>query len=86
MRASLCLVLGIVALFAVGGCRLARDLLPRTHTTSRSPDGRYVAFVHQGLNPDPPDDHLYLGPVGQPARAALWRALRVRCYFMVSPR
>ena len=27
-----------------------------------------MAFVHQGLNPDPPDDHPYLGPVGQPAR------------------
>jgi len=27
-----------------------------------------VAFVRQALNLDPPDDHLYLGPVGQPAR------------------
>jgi hypothetical protein len=68
MRVSLYAALGLVALFALAGCQLARDLLPRTHTSSRSPDGRYVAFVHQGLNPDPPDDHLYLGPVGQPAR------------------
>src|SRR5262245_38041060 len=68
MRAAAYPVLGLVALLAMGGCQLAHDLLPRTHTTSRSPDGRYVAFVHQGLNPDPPDDHLYLGPVGQPAR------------------
>ena len=68
MRSPLYPALGLVALFAAGGCQLARDLLPRTHTSSRSPDGRYVAFVHQGLNPDPPDDHLYLGPVGQPAR------------------
>jgi hypothetical protein len=67
-RSPLYPALGLVALFAIGGCQLARDLLPRTHTSSRSPDGRYVAFVHQGLNPDPPDDHLYLGPVGQPAR------------------
>jgi len=68
MRAALYPTLGLVALFAIGGCQLAHDLLPRTHTSSRSPDGRYMAFVHQGLNPDPPDDHLYLGPVGQPAR------------------
>lgn len=27
-----------------------------------------LASVHQGLNPDPPDDHLYLGSVGQAAR------------------
>ena len=68
MRGALYLVLGFVALFAIGGCQMARDLLPRTHTSSTSPDGRYVAFVYQGLNPDPPDDHLYLGPVGQSAR------------------
>jgi hypothetical protein len=68
MRATLYLALGLAALFASAGCQLARDLLPRTHTSSRSPDGRHVAFVYQGLNPDPPDDHLYLGPVGQPAR------------------
>jgi hypothetical protein len=42
--------------------------LPRTHTSPRSLDGRYAAFVHQGLNPDPPGDHLYLGPAGQSAR------------------
>ena len=68
MRTVLCPALGLVTLFATGGCQLAHDLLPRTHTSSRSPDGRYVAFVHQGMNSDPPDDHLYLGPVGQPAR------------------
>jgi len=68
MRTTLYAALGLVALFASGGCQLARDLLPRTHTSSRSPDGRHLAFVYQGLNPDPPDDHLYLGSVGQPAR------------------
>jgi hypothetical protein len=68
MRVPLYSALVLVALFAVGGCQLARDLLPRTHTTSRSPDGRYVGFVHQGLNSDPPDDHLYLAKVGHPAR------------------
>jgi hypothetical protein len=65
-------VLPAVAAFAlaagVSGCRLAADLLPRTHTTAVSPDGRYTAFVHQELNPDPPDDHLYLGPSGGAAR------------------
>jgi hypothetical protein len=44
------------------GCELARDLLPRTHTVSTSPDGRTHAFVRQHLNPDPPDDHLYVVP------------------------
>jgi hypothetical protein len=68
MRAPFYRALGLVTLFAVAGCQLARDLLPRTHTSSRSPDGRYVAFVHQGLNSDPPDDHLYLAQVGKPAR------------------
>jgi hypothetical protein len=68
MRTPLSSALGLVALLAMAGCQLARDLLPRTHTSSRSPDGRYAAFVHQALNPDPPDDHLYLGPVGQSAR------------------
>jgi hypothetical protein len=68
MRAPLYSALALVALVAIGGCQLARDLLPRTHTSSRSPDGRYMAFVHQALNSDPPDDHLYLGPVGQHAR------------------
>jgi hypothetical protein len=56
--AALCVCLG--ALLAGSGCRLAQDLLPRTHTTSTSPDGRYYAFVRQHLNPDPPDDHLYI--------------------------
>ena len=55
-------------LVATSGCRLANDLLPRTHTTSTSPDGRYVAFVHQDLNTDPPDDHLYLGGTDERAR------------------
>ena len=68
MRAPLCSALGLVAIFAVGGCQLARDLLPRTHTSSRSPDGRYEAFVHQGLNSDPPDDHLYVSLAGRPPR------------------
>jgi hypothetical protein len=47
------------------GCQMARDFLPRTHTTSTSPDGRYFAFVRQELNIDPPDDHLFFGAVGQ---------------------
>jgi hypothetical protein len=68
MRASRFAALGLLALLGTGGCTLAQDLLPRTHTASASPDGRYLAFVYQGLNPDPPDDHLYLGPVGQSPR------------------
>jgi hypothetical protein len=35
---------------------------------STSPDGRHVAYVYQQLNPDPPDDHLYLGPSTRQAR------------------
>jgi hypothetical protein len=53
---------------AASGCRQARDFLPRTHTTSLSPDGRYTAFVRQGLNIDPPDDHLFLAARGGPSR------------------
>ena len=55
-------------LVANSGCHLAHDLLPRTHTMSTSPDGRHVAYVYQQLNPDPPDDHLYLGPSKRQAR------------------
>ena len=62
------LVIGLAALAATAGCQLASDLVPRTHTTSVSPDGRYTAFVHQEASIDPPDDHLYLGPSGGRAR------------------
>jgi hypothetical protein len=68
MRSTLCALLYATSVVAVAGCQLANDLLPRTHTTSTSPDGRYVAFVHQELNPDPPDDHLYLGRTDERAR------------------
>jgi hypothetical protein len=60
-----------VAILAGAGCQAARDFLPRTHTTSTSPDGRSYAFVRQHLNPDPPDDHLYIGRVGGPATHVL---------------
>jgi hypothetical protein len=55
-------------LVAVSGCR---DFLPRTHTTSSSPDGRHTAYVRQGFNIDPPDDHLYLATAGQAPRRLL---------------
>jgi hypothetical protein len=58
----------LAAIVVTSGCRLAHDLLPRTHTTSTSPDGRYYAFVRQHLNVDPPDDHIYLGTAGRSAR------------------
>jgi hypothetical protein len=64
VRALLCATFAV----ALAACQLANDLLPRTHTTSTSPDRRYVAFVHQDLNPDPPDDHLYLGRTDERAR------------------
>ena len=60
-----------VAILAGTGCQASRDFLPRTHTTSRSPDGRFYAFVRQHLNPDPPDDHLYVGLLGGPAKQVL---------------
>jgi hypothetical protein len=47
---------------------MAHDFLPRTHTVSVSPDGKYTAFVRQHFNSDPPDDHLYLGPADGRAR------------------
>lgn len=59
------LVVCVLAVAAGSGCQIARDLLPRTHTTSASPDGRYTAFVRQHLNTDPPDDHLYLSVAGR---------------------
>jgi hypothetical protein len=50
------------------GCQVSKDFLPRTHTTSTSPDGRHRAFVRQGFNIDPPDDHLYIAPAGAAPR------------------
>jgi len=61
-------IAGSLSLAPITGCRLAHDLLPRTHTESTSPDGRHYAFVRQHLNSDPPDDHLYLGVSGRHAR------------------
>jgi hypothetical protein len=58
----------IAALATTAACEVATDLLPRTHTTSASPDGRHTAFVRQGLSVDPPDDHLYLGATGGTTR------------------
>ena len=70
MAVRLCVrsIVCAAAVFAAGGCRLARDLLPRTHTVAASPDRQYVASVYQGLNPDPPDDHLYLSTAGRRAQ------------------
>lgn len=68
LRAVSKVVVMLQALVATTGCQLANDLLPRTHTTSQSPDGRYTAFVRQGASLDPPDDHLYLGPSGGQTR------------------
>ena len=53
---------------ATCGCRVGQDFLPRTHTTSVSPNGHHTAFVRQAFNIDPPDDHLYLSVSGGPAR------------------
>lgn len=58
------LTLCIAAVATTTACEVATDLLPRTHTTSPSPDGRHTAYVRQGFSVDPPDDHLYLGATG----------------------
>jgi hypothetical protein len=62
----------IAALVSLAGCgELRREFLPRTHTTSTSPDGRWSAWVRQGFNIDPPDDHLFIkGPDGQAFKLA----------------
>ena len=46
--------------------RGSNSVPPDDHTSSRSPDGRYVAFVHQGLNPSAA--FSVPRPGGQPAR------------------
>ena len=71
MHAPLSVWLVCVAVVLSSGCRLARDLLPRTHTTAVAPDGQTRAFVRQHLNPDPPDDHLYIARPGEPAREVM---------------
>jgi hypothetical protein len=64
MRTPSSVWLVCVAVVLSSGCRLARDLLPRTHTTAVAPDGQTLAFVRQHLNSDPPDDHLYIARRG----------------------
>lgn len=64
MRCAVAALSICAATTAVLGCQVARDLLPRTHTFSTSPDGRTQAFIRQHLNSDPPDDHLYIVPPG----------------------
>jgi hypothetical protein len=66
---KLALVIAMALTVSATACRQARDLLPRTHTISTSPDGRWRAWVRQELNLDPPDDHLFLkGPDGRTVR------------------
>lgn len=62
MRRHIAALLACAAAAGLSGCTVAGDLLPRTHTVSTAPDGRTKAFIRQHLNPDPPDDHLYLVP------------------------
>ena len=71
MRTLLSVCLVCVAVVLSSGCRLAKDLLPRTHTTAVAPDGQARAFVRQHLNPDPPDDHLYIARPGEPAQEVM---------------
>jgi len=71
MRAHLSVWLVCVAVGISSGCRLARDLLPRTHTTAVAPDGQARAFVRQHLNSDPPDDHLYIARPGERAQEVM---------------
>lgn len=77
MRRPLAALLACTAASGLIGCQRAReishDLLPRTHTVSTSPNGRTRAFVRQHLNPDPPDDHLYI--VSEDGRPSLLMAL-----------
>jgi hypothetical protein len=46
----------LILALAVTSC----ELVPGTHTSSVSPDGRSTAYVRQGLSIDPPEDHLFL--------------------------
>jgi len=62
MRRRIAVLVACAAAAGLSGCNIASDLRPRTHTVSTAPDGRTQAFVRQHLNPDPPDDHLYLVP------------------------
>ncbi len=71
MARRVALVLWATGCLAAFGCQMAHDFLPRTHTVSRSPDGRYAAYVRQGFNIDPPDDHLYVGAARGPARRVM---------------
>lgn len=76
---------------------MRRDFLPRTHTISTSPDGRWTAWVRQGFSIDPPDDHLFLkGPNGRVTklmdlapdadwcRTIIWTADSVRVGFLIT--
>jgi len=61
-------LLVVALIVASSACTDLNGFLPRTHTSSVSPDGHHTAFVRQGLNVDPPDDHLFLSTGGRAAR------------------
>lgn len=61
----------VLLAFALAGCEPATLGLPRVHASAASPDGRFVAAVRNHPTLDPPDQSLWLEPVGGPARMML---------------
>lgn len=62
-RIGLIVVIGLTA-----ACSREQLGLPRTPVSVVSPDGRWVAFVRNHPNPDPPSQTIWLGPVGGTAK------------------
>lgn len=61
----------VLLAFALAGCEPATLGFPRVHASAASPDGRFVAAVRNHPTLDPPDQSLWLEPVGGPARQVL---------------
>lgn len=60
---------GLVVVIALtAACSREQLGLPRTPVSVVSPDGRFVAFVRNHPNPDPPSQTIWLGPVGGTAK------------------
>jgi hypothetical protein len=48
------------------GCSSEQLGFPRTPAAAVSPDGRFMASVHNHPNPDPPSQSIWFGTVGRP--------------------
>lgn len=62
-KMRLAVIVAALVLLATSSCTRKQLGLPRTQVSAKSPDGRFVAFVRNHPNFDPPDQSIWLGPL-----------------------